>query len=585
MAKRWRIRPYDAGYVAEFARRANVAPVVAQLLLAHGITRQSEIQTFLEAKLTGLRDPDQLPGLATAADRIFDAVRAGRNITVYGDYDADGMTGTAILLRCLSQLGANVNFYVPNRLDDGYGVKGDALRTLANRGTQLVITVDCGITSVQEAEVANEIGIELIITDHHLMAAELPNASVIVHPSLPETDYPFTGLCGAGVALKLAWGLCQRASDASKVQPRLRAFLLQALGLAAIGTVADVVPLLDENRLIVRHGLKSLLGCPSPGIAAMLHVTKLAKKPALGSEDIAFMIAPRLNAAGRLGQADLAVELLTTDSDKRARDLAEYLQELNVSRDSLERSIYLAANKQAKQRLHDSDEPALVLAGRGWHVGVIGIVAGRLAEKYCRPVIMISLDELGSAAGTGSARSALGLDLHSALDACADELAKFGGHAAAAGLQIEEQRIPRFRERFCQEVAERIPADQRVAELQIDSEAPLAQLTLRTVKQIEQLAPFGQANPRPLLCASEVKLNGPPKKMGSGERHLSLQLQQYGVTLRAVAFGQGYRYEEMCAHAGEFDVAYRPVINEFNGRRSVELQLVDWRPHRAAVLL
>jgi single-stranded-DNA-specific exonuclease len=582
MGKTWLVRPRDDGRIEQLAHVANVPRVVAQLLLNRGIHEPDCVREFLAARLSNLRDPELLPGLSSAADQIHAAVSAGEKITIYGDYDADGMTGTSILLRCLRLMNADVDFYIPHRLHEGYGVNLAALEKLAARGTRWVITVDCGITSVAEVESAKAFGLRMIITDHHEFADSIPHAAAVIHPRLPGTDYPFAGLCGAGVAFKLAWALCQRATGAARVSERFKNFLISATGVAAIATVADVVPLVDENRLIVRHGLNALMKHPVPGIQALLDVTQLSRRTHLASEDIAFTIAPRLNAAGRLGQADLGVELLATDSTERAADLAKYLNELNENRTSIERSIYLAANKQIKERFDAENDPALVLAQRGWHSGVIGIVAGRLAEKYSRPVVMIALDELGKRLGVGSARSALGVDLHGALCGCADHLETFGGHAAAAGLKIDEAHVDRFRDHFCQEVAQRVPEDGRTAELHIDAESPLVQLTLRTVGQIEQLAPFGEGNPRPLLCANRVTLDGPPRKMGAGDRHLALGLSQQGVSLRAVAFGQGEWAEPLQAADGPIDVAYRPVINHFRGRRTVELHLEDWRPSQVA---
>jgi single-stranded-DNA-specific exonuclease len=341
--------------------------------------------------------------------------------------------------------------------------------------------------------------------------------------------------------------------------------------------VADVVPLVDENRVLVRHGLMSLKQRTPLGIAALMALTGQDSKDALTSEDIGFVLAPRLNAAGRLGQAPLGVELLTTDSAERARSLAEYINQLNGNRETLERSIYLAASKQVKERFDPENDPALVLAGHGWHPGVIGIVAGRLAERYCRPVVMIALDDLGRRIGTGSARSANGLNLHQALAACSSDLVAHGGHAAAAGLRIDEAHVEGFRAHFCEHVATAISAADRVAEVRIDAEAPFSQLTLPTIQQIEQLAPFGQANPRPIMCAVNVSLQEPPKKMGGGERHLSLKLDQFGKKMRAVAFGKAEWAEPLQQAGASIDVAYRPVINEFRGRRSVEMHLVDWR--------
>ncbi len=576
--KVWQVFPHDGDRIRRLEKATQVPTVVAQLLLCRGIDHPTAAQEFLAAKLSELRDPSLLPGIDQAADRIFAAVQSDRPITIYGDYDCDGMTSTAILFRCLKLLDADVEFYVPHRLDEGYGLNCSAIEKLARKGRQMIVTVDCGINSIEPAKTAERLGLELIITDHHTLGEQLPAAATIVHPAI-DPGYPFHGLCGAGIAFKLAWALCQRVSNAKKVQPRFRNFLVSAIGLAAIGTVADVVPLIDENRLIVRHGLHSIKNQPSLGVAALTEITGVNKKPKLGSEDIAFMLAPRLNAAGRLGQAELAIELLITESTERAEKLAAYVSELNQDRDSIERSIYLAAQKQVREDFDANNDAALVLAGRGWHPGVIGIVAGRLAEKYCRPVIMIALDKLGKNVATGSARSAFGLNLYDALSACSDELTTYGGHAAAAGLRIDEAHIDNFREHFRQHVSETVSPEKRTAKLHIDAETTLPQLTLRTVEQIELLAPFGQSNPRPLLCTTGVTLDGSPKKMGGGDRHLSLRVRQNNCTFRAVAFGQG-EYAESLAAAGEIDIAYRPRINEFRGFRSVEVHLVDWRSAR-----
>jgi single-stranded-DNA-specific exonuclease len=583
MAKVWRFHPHDAAQIAQLERSAGISPIVAQLLVARGVCDPVTARQFLDPKLTALRDPEELPGVAAAAERITAAVSDRRRIMIYGDYDADGVTATALLYRCLTLLGANVGYYIPSRIDEGYGLNDDALRTIAAGGAKLVVTVDCGIASVREAETARELGLELVITDHHAFGPSLPDAAALVHPQLPGHDYPFAGLCGAGVAFKLAWALCQHASGAKRVGERMKNFLLQAVGLAAIGTVADVVPLVDENRVLVTHGLASLKQQPTLGLAALMRVAELSDKPVLTSEDLGFTIGPRLNAAGRLGQAQLAVELLATDSPERAQALAEYLHELNNSRGSLERSIMLAASKQIREFFDPEADAALVLAAHDWHSGVIGIVAGRLAEKYHRPVVVVSLDKLGIKPGQGSARSVPGFNLHEALAACSHHLVSHGGHAAAAGLKIEEHNVEAFRADFCEHAARQIKADGRIAEVAIDAEAPLASLTLSAVEQLERLAPFGNGNTRPLLATSGVELASPPKRIGEGGRHVSLVLRHHGATARAVAFGQGDWADELAVVDGPISVAYRPVINHFRGRRSVDLHLVDWKRTHAAV--
>ena len=585
MGKRWEFQPQDTSQIEFLARTAGIAPVVAQLLVSRGITRPPEAEQFLAAKLSDLRDPGELPGADLAAELVHEAVQTGQRITIYGDYDADGMTSTAILLRGLRLLGAEVDYYVPNRMEEGYGLNDAALQKIADRGTRLVISVDCGIASLEEADTASRLGLELIITDHHEMKERLPRAAAIVHPRLPGSDYPFAGLCGAGVAFKLMWRICQKQSDARRVTDRMRNYLLSAMGLAAIGTVADVVPLLDENRVLVRHGLKTLKAQPSVGLAALMQVAGLQDKPELSSDDIGFLLAPRLNATGRLGQGELGIELLTTDSHDRAEALAQRIDELNADRMGVEREILQAAKAQISESFTPVDsQPALVLAGRGWHPGVIGIVAGRLSDTYYRPTIVISQDAQGEQPAIGSGRSIPGLNLHQALAHCDALLQRHGGHAAAAGLQVEDAQIPAFRQAFCDYVSSELCEADYQPRLTIDAEASLPSLTLRTVKQLEQLAPFGQDHRRPTLCARGVELGAEPKRMGRGEKHLSVMLQQHNVRIRAVAFHQGDWVDALKEVSGPLDIAFRPVINEFNGRRSVEVQLVDWKPAESVAL-
>jgi single-stranded-DNA-specific exonuclease len=579
MAKRWRIRPHDPALIRALEHAAGVPPVVAQLLASRGLIDAAAVREFLEVRLSALHPPELLPGVSEAAARLHAAISAGRKIVVYGDYDVDGMAATALLWRCLKLLGGQVVYHVPHRLDEGYGLSCEALDALAADGAAVVVTVDCGIASTTEADHARRLGLELIVTDHHEPGPRLPEAAAVVHPRLSGGAYPFGELCGSGVAFKLAWALCQQASQAKRVSEAMRGFLVEAVDLVALGTVADMVPLVGENRVFVAHGLQGLRGQASPGLRELLRVCGLTSKAQLATEDIGFSIAPRLNAAGRLGQARLGVELLTTASDDRARELADYLNHLNESRQSLERSVYLAALKQAQEQFDPEGDAALVLADRGWHAGVIGIVAGRLAEKFHRPVVLVSLDECGTRPGLGSARSVPGFHLHQALAACGGHLVTHGGHAAAAGLKVEERSIEAFRAAFVEHAAAEIAADDRVADLWIDAEVPLAWLSLQAVEHLERLAPFGCGNARPVLCATGVSLVESPKPIGGGGRHLSLKLAQQGVRLRAVAFGWGDRSEELSAAVGgPLAVAFRPMINEYQGRRTVELHLADYQP-------
>jgi single-stranded-DNA-specific exonuclease len=577
MQRKWRIAAHDTGHADSLRRAAELPTIVASLLIGRGIDNPAAAEAFLNPKLTDLRDPSELPDIDRAVPLIAETIATDKRIVIHGDYDADGITGTAILFRCIKLLGGNVGYYIPNRLQDGYGLKDAAIERFAAEGTSLVITVDCGIASVTEAETIKQLGMQLIVTDHHQLGDAIPQAAAIIHPGLPGHPYPFAGLSGAGVAFKLAWALCQNKSGGKRVTPQLKNFLLQAVGLAAIGTVADMVPLLDENRALVYHGLGSLLQRPVPGLTEMMKITKLDQKKYLGSEDIGFTIAPRLNAAGRLGQATLAVELLTSDDVSRSSSLADYLHQLNKSRESLERSVFLGANKQALEAIDSGSEGALVLGARGWHAGVIGIVAGRLVEKFHRPVLLVALDEMDIKPGLGSARSVPGFNIAKGLAVCRENLISHGGHAAAAGFQIDPQKLDSFRSEFCEYACEHIQKEDRHAELAIDAEVPFSGLTLQAVQQIERLQPFGQGNQRPLFCSSQIELASAPKTIGGGGRHLAMELIQHGVRLRGVAFGRGHWAADLANVEGSLSLAYRPVINSFRGRQNVELHIEDWQ--------
>lgn len=577
MPRPWRFSPHDRGIVGRIAREMPCSPLLAQVLAARGVRSGAEAKAFLTAELSQLHEPDLLPGVAEAADRIVAAVRSGRRITVYGDYDVDGVTATSILWHCLKLCGARVDYYIPCRLEEGYGLNADAVRQLhAEDPDRLVVTVDCGIGSLREAALARELGLELIVTDHHTLSPELPEAACVVHPRLPGSAYPFGELCGAGVAFKLAWGVCQRLGDGKRATPALRQFLMSAVGLAALGTVADVVPLVGENRILVRYGLGALKSMPLTGVASLLKVAGLTEKQQLTAEDIGFALAPRINAAGRLGQARLAVELLTTEYAERASQLADYVDQLNKNRQTVERRIYRAARELVDERREWSEAPALVLAHHEWHAGVIGIVAGRIAERFERPAVLIALDE-SQQAGQGSARTFAGFDLYAGLSACRDHLDGFGGHKAAAGLKIRSARIDPFREAFVEYAGRHHAATDGAAALDVDSEVQLAELTHRAVRELESLGPFGCAHQRPRFAASGVELAEPPRRMGGGERHLSVRVRQGSKVLRCVAFGKGDWADELSRVSGPLSICFTAGLNEFNGYESVELQLVDWQ--------
>ena len=404
MITRWQLKPFDSDRIAWLARTAGIAPLTAQLLINRGIHEPGPAQAFLEAKLTQLNDPEMLPGAGEAAECVVRAIREDRPIVIYGDYDVDGVCGTSVLWACLRLAGArNVVYYIPHRVEEGYGVNAEALRRLAvEHSRALVITVDCGISAVAEAELARDLGLELIVTDHHTIGSELPAADVLVHPRLPGSQYPCGDLCGAGVAFKLAWQICKSFGDGKKASPHLRDYLVKSLGLVAMATVADVVPLQAENRILVRHGLAGIAASPTVGLRALMKVAGYLEKSRLTTGMIGFGLAPRINAAGRLERAMRAVEMLTTEDPEQARLIAEELDLVNSRRQEIEREIVAEAQEMIRAEGGLKDRVAIVLGRKGWHPGVIGIVASRLVDCYQRPTVIVAFGDplsQGSALG------------------------------------------------------------------------------------------------------------------------------------------------------------------------------------------
>ncbi|HEY7311526.1 MAG TPA: single-stranded-DNA-specific exonuclease RecJ [Gemmataceae bacterium] len=581
--KIWRLHPHERADVERLSAALELGPIVAQLLLNRGLGEEAAARRFLDPSLNGLHPPDLLPGVPEAAERLLRAARAGRRIFVYGDYDVDGVTGSAILLGVLKLIGAAADLYVPHRLEEGYGLNRDALRQIAEAGASLVVTVDCGIASLDEAEEAKRLGLELIVTDHHEFKDTLPDAAVLVHPRLPGANYPFGKLSGSAVAFKLAWALAQRACGSPKVTPRFRDYLLDAVALAALGVVADVVPLHDENRILVRHGLHRLRQTSLPGLLALCACAGLSPAAGLRASDIGYKIAPRMNAAGRLGCARLVVDLLTTTNEEQANRLARYLEDQNAQRQTIERRMVSEARKMVEEQGR-GDDPALVLAHPGWHAGIIGIVAGRLVDQYARPTLMIALPAPGAdgnglhvRVGVGSGRSVPGFALHEALRVCGDLLLGHGGHAAAAGFRILPENIDAFRARLCQHAAAHFPDGPSAPTLELDAEVPLSMLTTGLLDDLDRLEPYGAANRRPLFLAGGLQIKGEPRKVGAGERHLSFRVSQQGTDLKAIAWGMADRAEELMSAGGACCLAFTPKINEWQGWRSIDLEVADFQ--------
>lgn len=569
MAKQWIMAP-SSPQRTEAARRWRVPPLVAQLLLNRGLSSENSGTSFLAPQLTELHPPEQLPGARPAAVLMAQAVRDHRKIVLYGDYDVDGVTGTSILWHLLQQAGADVSYYVPHRVEEGYGVNPDAVRRLVQEGAGLLITIDCGITAVEAANVLRESGVPLIITDHHQAQAMLPHAAATVHPGLDGT-YPNPDLCGAGVAFKLAWALAQELSGTEKVTPEFRTLLMTLLPLAALGTIADVVPLCGENRVLARTGLLALPQTTLPGLRALMESAGL-KGDAVSGYDVGFKLAPRINAAGRMGHARLAVELLTRADPPRAQEIAMYLEEHNRARQSVERRILKQVREVIERDRLDRDaRRAIVAGGDGWHAGVIGIVASRLVEQFHRPVVLIAL---ASSEGQGSARSIPHFDLSAALGKCAAHLTSFGGHAMAAGMRIARQNLPVFTEAFVALANQALTGDDLTPKLRLDAEVAPGELDISTAQAIIDLGPFGVGNPRPKLATEWVELAAEPRCVGKTGDHLQATFRHGGTQIKGIGFGLASCLEDLKQHR-RCRVAFEPIINEFNGRRSVEMQMID----------
>ncbi len=578
MPKEWVISPAWSQR-RELADQLRISPVVAQILHNRGLMDRERIERFLSPRMGDLLGPDTLPGATAASERILDAIRAGRRIVLYGDYDVDGVTGVAILWHCIRLAGGQAEFYIPHRLEEGYGLNSEAIASLADGGAQLIVTVDCGVTAIEAAEIARQRGVELIITDHHAPRADeagravLPDASVIVHPSLSPEVGGNRDLSGSGVAFKLGWAIGQRAAGGERVTPEFKQFLVNAMGLAALGLIADVVPLLGENRVIASFGLQGLPASTLPGVAALIDAAGL-KGERLTGYDIGFKIAPRLNAIGRMGHARLAVELLTRAESDEARKIARNLEQHNTARRSIERKIAAEAKEMVRATQQDSDASrAIVLASSGWHAGVIGIVAARLVDEFCRPTVMIALE---NGTGQGSARSIAGFALHEALAACASHLVSCGGHAMAAGLRIESAKVEQFSAAFHARAASMVTSVDMRPRLKLDDEVALPLLDEKLVRDLGKMEPFGCGNPAPRLATEWLEVVGEPRVVGGAGEHLQVTLKQDGLMRKGIAFGQAKHRSTLCDHR-RCRVAFQPIVNEFNGRRSVELMIQDFQ--------
>ncbi len=561
--KRWQEHPEQPEAIREVSVRHKLPPLIARILLNRGLTDPEDILAFLEPSLEKLHPPFALPDLEKAAARLGEAVRQGETVAVYGDYDVDGLTSTCLLHQFLQELGLPCLTYIPDRLQEGYGLKIPALQELARR-TRLLVTVDCGISDAAEVAWAKAQGLEVIVTDHHELPPELPPALAVVNPKRGGEDYPFADLAGVGVALLLALGVRAHLRDEGwfekHPEPNLRAYL----DLVALGTAADVAPMVGENRILVRQGLKVLEESRRPGLVALKEVAGLEGKP-ISYRDAVFRLAPRLNAAGRLGQARGALELLLNNDLTQARTQARYLTDLNRQRQGLEEGVL----RQALTLLRAPgmmDRRVWVLAGEGWHQGVLGIVAARLAEEHHRPVALVSLAD---GRGRGSARSVEGFHLFRGLTACQEVLQRFGGHQYAAGFEVAVGDLELLQEELEQAFEQQVGPEPLRPTLKVDAQVELGDLDPEFYHHLERLRPFGPGNPEPVLACAGVECLA---SRVVGDRHLKLRLAQNGCLTEAIAFDMASCHPL----SGALEVAFSPRFSFFQGRLHPELRLLDW---------
>ena len=558
-SKLWVFREFDPSHCAALAQALSISSATASLLLARGVTTPHEATNWMSHQLQ--HDPFLIPDMEPAVERLHRAVSVQEPVCFYGDYDVDGMSATALYLSFFGSLGANVRGYVPHRKREGYGLNAAAVQRLHDEGVSLLVTSDCGTTSHHEIGLAKHLGMDVIVTDHHQTGEAMPPAVAVMNPHRAGAQYPFRGLCSAGLAYKVEQAYQLRYGEAGVPLESL-------LDLVALATIADVVPLQDENRGFVQQGLGQISRGARCGIRALKQVAGVVRD--CSPETIAFKLAPRLNAAGRLDHAMLGVQLLTTESPAEAQRLAERLEGLNRERQKIEADVV----SEAVEAVNEQELPAaLVLASRRWHVGVVGIAAARLVERFHRPTIVIAIDERG--VGKGSARTVGGFDLYQGLATCQDVLDAFGGHPAAAGVTVQESRLDEFRDRFTAAVAEWTCGAPAVPTLHVDAEVQLSEVTTTLIKEIGAFHPFGPGNPEPTFAVKRLEVMD---SRTVGEKHLKMTVRQgRSIPFDSIGFGMKSLLDRGIPARTPVDLAFLPELNRWNGYDRIQLRIRDLR--------
>lgn len=551
-------------YVENLAAELDVPKVIAEILVNRNVKTAEEAKRFFQPSLSNLYDPFLLKNMDKAVDRIQEALKNREKILIYGDYDVDGITACSLLYLYLKEITEQVYFFIPERLKEGYGFSYRGVEEAKRLGITLIITVDCGITAIEEVVAAQESGIDVIVTDHHQPGSEIPPAFAILNPIQQDCTYPFKGLAGVGVAFKLVQALDQTIG---RDTPRLT----QYTDLVAIGSSADIVPLIDENRILVKAGLERINSRQNLGLNALLNVASL-NNIFIGTGQILFGIAPRINAVGRLGSAERAVKLFSTSQMSEAFEIAQILEQENRQRKNIEEKTSREAVEAAESEFQENSKDPLVLFKEGWHPGVIGIVASRLVDKFFRPAVMIAVEE---GIGKGSIRSVPEFDVYDALKNCEKYLKEYGGHKLAAGLTVEEHNIAPFKEAFKKTVRETISDEALVPKLNIDARITLDRINERLFKILRQFAPFGPQNSRPVFTVEGAEVVGTPTIVG--KNHLKFAVRQNNMVIPAIAFNMGERINQLDIGVPNLLLAFVIDENTWRGNTVIQLQVRDMR--------
>ena len=560
----WNILDPDRDTIRTIQNSFRSSEVFARVLANRNITTLEKAEPFFHSDLDQLHDPLLMMDMEKSVHRVLQNIRSGNPIMVFGDYDVDGTTGAASLYIALNTFGADVTYYIPDRDKEGYGLSTKGIDVAKDNGIDLIITCDCGINAFDQVNYANEKGINIIITDHHTTDERLPDAYAVLNPKRSDCEYPFKGLCGGGVAFKLITALAIKLNiPFSEIE--------EILPLITLGTAADIVPMKDENRIIVDHGLKMLSSIKRPGLKVLLELAGLKHNVSVGQ--LVFGIAPRINAAGRLGDANRAVECMVTNDEHRAKILAKELDEENKRRQAIQQQVVDEAFHKVNSEADLKHENALVLADHGWHHGVVGIVASRVREEFHRPTVIISME---NGTGKGSARSVNGFDLYLALSECKEHLDGFGGHPMAAGLSVRSEKLDDFRNAFIEVANEWINEDQLEPTITLDSEISLKDITPRFMDFLDKLSPYGPGNMRPKFALMNCEVTGTPKVIGKTGEHIRFQIKQGMRSISAVGFGLADKYE-MLITGKPVDVACVVETNEWQGNVSTQLNVRDIR--------